>query len=111
MDHGNSWCDITTHLKGQRKNMIKNRFYSILRKVKNNTRNNDYGNVNQLEQVEMYYMIHYIKNPAPIEEFKKKIGRNFMYNLTNDITLATLQQFSSDFDIQLVEGNIERDID
>jgi len=100
MDYGNHWCDISTYFKGRHNNMIKNRFYSILRKVKNKIRNKDYNGVDQLELVEMHYMagvmINYIRNPAPAEDSKRRRKRDFMYSLINDINLTTLEQFSSD---------------
>lgn len=98
MDYGNRWCDIATRFKGRHNNMIKNRFYSILRKVKNKIRINDYTSQDQLELLELYYMtsvmVNYIKHPAPPEDFKRKRGRDFMYTLVNDIAISTLENYS-----------------
>lgn len=98
MDFGNRWCDIATHFKGRHNNMIKNRFYSILRKVKNKIRVNDYSSQDQLELLELYYMTsvmtNYAKHPAPSEDFKRKRGRDFMYTLVNDIAISTLENYN-----------------
>jgi hypothetical protein len=100
MDYGNRWCDIATRFKGRHNNMIKNRFYSILRKVKNKIRINDYNSQDQLELIEIHYMtsvmVNYIKNPAPPEDFKRKRGRDFMYTLVNDIALTLLENYTRD---------------
>jgi len=100
MEYGNRWCDIATRFKGRHNNMIKNRFYSILRKVKNKIRTNDFSSQDQLELIEIHYMtsvmINYVKNPAPPEDFKRKRGRDFMYTLVNDITLTLLEKYTHD---------------
>lgn len=101
MDYGNRWCDIASHLKGRHNNMVKNRFYSILRKVKNKIRNDVYTSQDQLEVIEMHYMtfvmINYIKNPAPMEDSGRKRGRDFMHTLVNDITITMLEDFNNIF--------------
>lgn len=101
MNYGNRWCDIASHLKGRHNNMIKNRFYSILRKVKNRIRNDVYTSQDQLEVIEMHYMtsvmINYIKNPIPAEDLRRRRGRDFMHTLVNDITVDTLENFNNIF--------------
>lgn len=103
MDYGNRWCDIATRFNGRHNNMIKNRFYSVLRKVKNKIRNNDYSSQDQLELLEMHYMTgvmaNYVKHPAPAEDYARKRGRDFMYTLISDITIATLEKYSQNLTI------------
>eukprot|EP00826_Nyctotherus_ovalis_P053803 TRINITY_DN7020_c0_g1_i7.p1 TRINITY_DN7020_c0_g1~~TRINITY_DN7020_c0_g1_i7.p1 ORF type:complete len:351 (+),score=62.10 TRINITY_DN7020_c0_g1_i7:222-1274(+) len=103
MDYGNKWCEIATRFNGRHNNMIKNRFYSVLRKVKNKIRNSDYSSQDQLELLEMHYMTdvmaNYINHPAPAEDYKRKRGRDFMYTLVSDITIATLEKYSQNLTI------------
>ncbi len=97
MKYKNRWCDIVSTLKGRHNNMIKNRFYSIFRKVKNKVKNNDYSYSSKLELVEMYYMIsvmeEYAANPLPPDEPKRKRGKDFMYTLIEDIDMPQLQKY------------------
>ena len=94
MKHKNRWCDIAADLKGRHNNMIKNRFYSIFRKVKNKVRNDDYSFKTKLELVEMHYMItvmeYYTSNPPPPNEPKRKRGKDFMYTLIEDLSADRL---------------------
>ena len=97
MKYKNRWCDISNALKGRHNNMIKNRFYSIFRKVKNKVRNNDLTYRTKLELFEMYYMImvmeDYVANPLPQDEPKRKRGRDFMYTLIKDVDLKLLRDY------------------
>lgn len=102
MDYRNRWCDIALRFKGRHNNMIKNRFYSILRKIKNKIRNNDFNAQDQLELLEMYYMtslmISYIRNPRPIEDHRRKRGKDFMHTLVNDLSVITLDSYRCDLE-------------
>ncbi len=100
MKFKNRWCDIVANLKGRHNNMIKNRFYSIFRKVKNKLKTNDFSYNSKLELVEIYYMIsvmeEYAANPLPEDEPKRKRGRDFMYTLIDDIDQPSLQKYKDD---------------
>jgi len=97
MKYKNRWCDIAETLKGRHNNMIKNRFYSIFRKVKNKVRNNDFTYRTKLELYETYYMItvieEYLTTPLPEDEFKRKRGRDFMYTLIKDVDKKLLDDY------------------
>ncbi len=97
MKFKNRWCDIVSTLKGRHNNMIKNRFYSIFRKVKNKVKNNDFSYSSKLELIEMHYMIcvmeEYAANPLPPDEPKRKRGKDFMYTLIEDIDMPMLQKY------------------
>ncbi len=97
MKFKNRWCDIANALKGRHNNMIKNRFYSIFRKVKNKIKNGDFAFRTKLELYEMYYMISvmqdYVANPLPPDEPKRKRGRDFMYTLIDDIDTNIIEEF------------------
>jgi len=97
MRYKNRWCDIVNTLKGRHNNMIKNRFYSIFRKVKNKIKGNDFGYSSKLELLEIYYMISvmedYAANPLPPDEPKRKRGKDFMYTLIEDVDSAQLAKY------------------
>ena len=97
MKYKNRWCDIVGTLKGRHNNMIKNRFYSIFRKVKNKIKNSDFSYTSKLELIEMYYMLsvmeEYGSNPPPPEEPKRKRGKDFMYTLIEDLDFTQLSRY------------------
>jgi len=97
MTFKNRWCDIASALRGRHNNMIKNRFYSIFRKVKNKIKNSDFSYTSKLELIEMYYMIsvmeEYAANPPPPDEPKRKRGKDFMYTLIEDLNLPILTKY------------------
>eukprot|EP00826_Nyctotherus_ovalis_P037311 TRINITY_DN3395_c0_g1_i3.p1 TRINITY_DN3395_c0_g1~~TRINITY_DN3395_c0_g1_i3.p1 ORF type:complete len:202 (-),score=27.51 TRINITY_DN3395_c0_g1_i3:458-1063(-) len=94
MDYGNRWCDVTAYFKGRHNNMIKNRFYSILRKVKNKVHISDYSYQDELELIEMHYltivMMNYIRSPIPKEDYKRKRRTDFMHTVVSSISSKML---------------------
>ncbi len=78
----NRWADIAASLKGRNNNMVKNRFYSILRKVKNKVRHSDFSHCSKLELYEMYYMVsvmeQYASHPQQPEELTRKRGKDVL---------------------------------
>ena len=96
----NRWCDIVELLKGRHNNMIKNRFYSIFRKVKNKVKNSDLTYSSEIELIEIHYMISvmedYLRKPPPPVEPKRKRGRDFLYNLIDDIEFQTLISYKKE---------------
>lgn len=93
----NSWAEICVGLKGRNNNMIKNRFYTIFRKVRNKILKDNYEYSGKLELLEILYIIdvmeYYIENPLPPTAHKLKRGKDFAYTLIKKITLATIQKY------------------
>ena len=90
----NRWADIACKFSGRNNNTVKNRFYSIFRKIKNKTKNNDFSYSSRLELIEMHYMIsvmeEYAANPLPPDQPKRKRGKDFMYTLIEDLDMSLL---------------------
>ena len=118
MKFKNRWCDIVGNLKGRHNNMIKNRFYSIFRKVKNKVKNNDFSYTSKLELIEIYYMItvmeEHLSNPLPVDESKRKRGKDFMYSLVEDINVTQLLNYktmlAARYPIQVPLGHLLHEI-
>ncbi len=112
MKNKNRWCDIVRDLKGRHNNMIKNRFYSIFRKIKNKVKCGDLAYGTQLEVLEGYYMVSvmqdYLQKPVPEEEPKRKRGKDFMFTLISDIDRAELAEYSAKLkEKKPLEGSLE----
>lgn len=112
----NRWADISGKFNGRTNNMVKNRFYSIFRKVKNKTKNFDFAYNSRLELIEMYYMISvmedYAANPLSPEEPKRKRGKDFMYTLIEDLDMSQLAAYKQALQRrcplkQPIEGQLE----
>lgn len=93
----NRWCDISMNLQGRNNNMVKNRFYSIFRKIKKKIQQNDLSCSSKLDLLEAYYITSviedYINNPLPPDEPKRKRGKDFMYTLVESIKVPQLEQY------------------
>ena len=98
--HQNKWSDVAQDLKGRSNNTIKNRFYSIFRKVKNKIKRRDLTYGSKLELLEMFYMIslmeRYFTHPQPITEQKGKRGKDFIYSLLRSLRLEDVINYKTD---------------
>ena len=85
----NRWADVAQILDGRTGNSIKNRFYSIFRKVKNKIKENDFVHPNKFELLRILYIIslmeYYFKHPVSTTENKGNRGKNFIYTLIHDL--------------------------
>ena len=99
MRYKNRWCDIVNTLKGRHNGMIKNRFYSIFRKVKNKVKTLDLSYNNKLELLEIYYMLSvmedYAANPLPPDAPKRKRGKDFIYSLIVDLESESVVRYKA----------------
>ncbi len=93
----NSWSDIACALKGRNNNSIKNRFYTIFRKVRNKIRKDDFDFGSRVELLQVHYMIAlmetYISDSTGSEEEESKSGKDFVFKLVQDIDLAALKEY------------------
>ena len=98
--HQNKWSDVAQALKGRSNNTIKNRFYSIFRKVKNKIKRRDLAYGSKLELLEIFYMISlmefYFTHPPVVPEQKGKRGKDFIYSLLRTIRLDDVIKYKAD---------------
>lgn len=85
----NKWSEIATMLKGRNNNTIKNKFYSVFRRIKGKIQKSDYNYDSKLELLEIYYIIslieYYLKNPTQNPKIKGKRGKDFIYTLIHNL--------------------------
>lgn len=100
----NKWSSISQALNKRDNNTIKNRFYSILRKVINKIKRNDLSCSSKLELLEALYMISLIEqclqNPLSSAELRKKRGKNYLYSLLKLIKPEDIKKYKEDLQRQ-----------
>jgi hypothetical protein len=100
MKYQNRWVEIASLLNRRDNCMIKNKFYSIFRRVKNKVKHRDYTCHSKLELYEIYYMVSvmedYMRNPYPLPDITKKRNKDFMFNLVKDIEEKSVAQYKAD---------------
>lgn len=101
--HQNKWSDVAQALNGRSNNTIKNRFYSIFRKVKNKIKRKEFTYGTELELLETFYMISlmefYFAHPPPIEQ-KGIRGKDFIYSLLRNLRLEDVEKYKVDLQRQ-----------
>lgn len=85
----NKWRDISSILKGRSNNTIKNKFYSIFRKVKGKIKKGDYTYTSRLELLEIYYVIsvieEYLDGDKDYARAKGRRGKDYIWSLIHTI--------------------------
>lgn len=98
--HQNKWANIAETLHGRSNNSIKNRFYSMFRRVKNKARKMDFSYGSRLELHEAFYMMElmeqYFDNPLPAAESSGKRGKDFLYSLLKGIDIGTVKRYKGE---------------
>lgn len=93
----NKWSEMGAVLKGRTNNTIKNKFYSIFRRVKGKILKADYAYSSKLELLEICYVVSLIEqylaiqplNPKP----KGKRGKDFIFSLVHNLTPNAVRNF------------------
>jgi len=85
----NRWSDMAESLKGRNNNTIKNKFYSVFRKIKGKIQKNDFSYDSKLELLEIHYIIslieYYLAHPTQNPKTKGKRGKDFIYSLIHNL--------------------------
>jgi len=93
----NKWESISTLLKGRNNNSVKNKFYSIFRKMKNKVQRLETGFNSRIELLEILYMMAlmetHLQNPSPPILQKGRRGKDFLYTLLPGLTLEDIKNF------------------
>jgi len=108
----NRWADVAEAMKGRSGNNIKNKFYSIFRKVKGKIAKNDYSYTSQLELLEIRYMstlmLHYFAHPIVRVKTKGKRGKDFIYSLICNLSLDSVNNYTKCLsDMTKAKGSLE----
>eukprot|EP00826_Nyctotherus_ovalis_P002525 TRINITY_DN10507_c0_g1_i6.p1 TRINITY_DN10507_c0_g1~~TRINITY_DN10507_c0_g1_i6.p1 ORF type:complete len:254 (-),score=69.00 TRINITY_DN10507_c0_g1_i6:56-817(-) len=108
----NRWSDMTDLLKGRSNNTIKNKFYSVFRKVKSKIQKADYSYDSKLELLEIHYIIslieYHLEHPTPFPKAKGKRGKDFIYSLIHNLTQEAVADYKEKVQrLAKDEGSIE----
>ncbi len=110
--HKNRWADISESLKGRSNNTIKNKFYSVFRKIRGKILKSDCSYVSKLELLEIHYIIslieQYLAHPMQTPKTKGKRGKDFIYSLIHSLN----DKMVSDYKVKIreltkQEGNMD----
>lgn len=95
--HQNKWSNMAQDLNGRNNNSIKNRFYSIFRKVKNKILKQDLNHESKFELLETLYVIslmeRYFEYPLPTQRQINKRGKDFIYSLLKGLQLEIVTKY------------------
>jgi hypothetical protein len=108
----NRWASISESLKGRSNNTIKNKFYSVFRKVRGKIIKSDCTHISKLELLEIHYMIslieHHLTNPLLIPKVKGKRGKDFIYSLIYNLNLSEVSEYKKKVqELYKAEGTME----
>jgi len=97
----NRWSDISSALNGRNSNSVKNRFYTIFRKVKNKIKKGDYSYTSTSDLLQIHYilsvMMKYLSTSTGIENLARKAGKDFTNKLLQHINIETLIAYTTAF--------------
>lgn len=96
----NKWSNVAQMLNGRSNNSIKNRFYSIFRKIKNKIKKHDINYSSRFELLEAIYIIslmeQYFAHPLPPQEHIGKRGKDFIYSLLKGLYIEEVVKYKGD---------------
>lgn len=96
---GNRWSAAAEMLKGRCNNSIKNRFYSIFRKVISKVKRMEVNVSCQIELLEVLYILSIMEvhaaNPSSLIPSKKKRGTDFISTLMQSVSERDLSKYKT----------------
>lgn len=106
----NKWTEVAKILNARSNNTIKNRFYSIFRKVKNKIKRSEVFYNSKLELLEIHYMISlmkfYLSHPETAGERKGKRGKDFIYSLLRNLKINEIERYLNEFTVKF--GKVDK---
>eukprot|EP00826_Nyctotherus_ovalis_P063743 TRINITY_DN934_c0_g1_i15.p1 TRINITY_DN934_c0_g1~~TRINITY_DN934_c0_g1_i15.p1 ORF type:complete len:304 (+),score=48.15 TRINITY_DN934_c0_g1_i15:163-1074(+) len=107
----NKWSEIADVLGKRSNNSIKNRFYSIFRKIKNKVKRKDTNCDSSLEVAEAFYIIRlmekYFSCPHPIKERNGRRGKDFIHSLLKGLDADEVAAYKAELSKQNKESTLE----
>ncbi len=84
----NRWSEVARMLRKQSSNLIKNRFYTLFRKIRNRIKNNDLITTSPLDLLEIYYVLTLIEQyhaTLPEKTTVEYAEKNYAHKLVQQI--------------------------
>eukprot|EP01022_Parablepharisma_sp_SALTPOND_P001275 TRINITY_DN105977_c0_g1_i1.p1 TRINITY_DN105977_c0_g1~~TRINITY_DN105977_c0_g1_i1.p1 ORF type:complete len:416 (+),score=15.56 TRINITY_DN105977_c0_g1_i1:1115-2362(+) len=108
----NRWADISESLKGRSNNTIKNKFYSVFRKIRGKIIKCDCSYVSKLELLEIHYIVslieQYLAHPMLVPKPKGKRGKDFIYSLIHNLNEKMVADYKAKMqELTKSEGTME----
>ena len=108
----NKWADISEALKGRSNNTIKNKFYSVFRKIRGKILKGDCSYTSKLELLEIHYIIslieQYLAHPILTPKPKGKRGKDFIYSLIHSLNEKMVEDYKIKIqELAKSEGSME----
>lgn len=98
-EHKNHWSNISEFVRGKNNNTIKNKFYSVFRKIRGKVMKSDYSYNSRLELLEIHYIISLIEDclehPPLTPKVKGKRGKDFTYSLICGLTKESVANYKA----------------
>eukprot|EP00826_Nyctotherus_ovalis_P032489 TRINITY_DN2618_c0_g2_i11.p1 TRINITY_DN2618_c0_g2~~TRINITY_DN2618_c0_g2_i11.p1 ORF type:complete len:290 (+),score=48.32 TRINITY_DN2618_c0_g2_i11:96-965(+) len=120
MKYKNNWCAIASQFKKRHNDMIKNRFYSIFRRVKNKVRNFDLSYQTEIELCETYYILsvieEHIDHKVSAKEKQRRRATTFIYKLIDGLDAKLVEDYKAAFTLysplkEPLKDSLERILD
>jgi hypothetical protein len=97
---GNHWSGIASAIHKSTSNKIKNRFYTMFRKVKNKIKRDDMTCQSEVELLEMYYVISIIEDYAnsignPTASLDSK-NKDYICKLVQDLEVTQVKSYKEE---------------
>jgi len=93
----NKWSEITKHLKGKSNNTIKNRFYSIFRRIRGKVQRENFIFESKLELLKICYMtslmVYHLDHPMSSSRVKEGRGKDFIYSLIHNLPREKVKKY------------------
>lgn len=109
----NKWTEVSNLLRGRCNSMVKNRFYTIFRRIKGKIVKFNCTYSSKIELLETYYVISLIEDhlahPPPNPAVKGKRGTDFIYSLVHDLSLQRVLAYKEQMErLAKQEGDMSK---
>ena len=108
----NKWCNISRSLNNRSNNSVKNKFYSIFRRIKNKIKRMDLSCSSELERIEVFYIIDliedYFSQPHSSNIKRLKRGTDFIFTLLGNMKSDEVSKYKEELlKLHIKESSLE----
>jgi hypothetical protein len=96
-----NWSDISSVLNGRNRNSVKNRFYSIFRRVKHKIKKSDFSYTSNIDVLQIHYILlvmrNYLAEVTGTEYMTQMTSRDSIYKHLQQLTLEIVNDYAAKF--------------
>lgn len=93
----NKWSNVAGSINHRDNNSVKNRFYSIFRRIKNKIVKKDFSSESKLELPMIYFVVtlmeEHLEHPLSATEKLRKRGKDYIYSLLKQLEVKELRKY------------------